>query len=149
VAWTAALLGKIPPAAPLRWLLALRSDGIKDLAKGYLHEKQWSAEHTHAGQADEAWDPELPAGIRQLFVAATLSRSEGSMWGRLVGDLLVGPASAGDRSQDADVRWLGGMNHFDLLCHDRVYDTMLRWLRDEESAQLARTADVASSLASR
>jgi len=58
-----------------------------------------------------------------------LSRSEGSLWGRLVGDLLVAPSSAGDPSQAADVAWLGGLHHFGLLHHDTVYDVVLEWLR--------------------
>lgn len=125
VAGAAALLGRFATAAPLVGLLALRSDGIKDLARGYLHEEQWQEDA-------EALDPTatvLPAGVRQYFVAVTLSRTEGSLWGRLVGDLLVAPASAADRTQSADFQWFGGMNHFDLLRHDAIYDAMLTWLR--------------------
>jgi hypothetical protein len=58
-----------------------------------------------------------------------LSRSEASLWGRLVGDLLMAPSSAGDPSQAADVEWLGGLHHFDLLYHNTVYDAVLEWLR--------------------
>lgn len=126
VAGTAALLGRFATAAPLVGLLALRSDGIKDLAKGYLHEHQWQNED------QETLDPVatvLPVGVRQYFVAVTLSRTEGSLLGRLVGDLMVGPTSAADRTQSADFQWFGGMNHFDLLRHDTIYDAVLAWLR--------------------
>jgi pimeloyl-ACP methyl ester carboxylesterase len=122
VAWAAALLGRFATATPLVGLLALRSDGIKDLARGYLHQDQWQDD-------DVAVDTVLPAGVRQYFVAVTLSRTEGSLWGRLVGDLLVAPASAADRTQNADFQWLGGLHHFDLLRHDAVYDAVLAWLR--------------------
>ena len=105
-----ALLGRFATAAPLVRLLALRSDGIKDLARGAL-------------------PPDRPDEVRQLFVAATLSRAEGSLLGRLFGDLLVPPASAGDPTQRADVRWFGGMHHFELQSHDLVYDAVLEWLR--------------------
>jgi len=104
------LFGRFATTAPLVRLLALRSDGIKDLARGTLHST-------------------LPAGVRQYFVAVTLSRSEGSLLGRLFGDLMVLPASAGDRTQQADLQWFGGMHHFDLQRHDLVYDAMLAWLR--------------------
>lgn len=119
----AALLGRVAVLAPVVRLLALRSDGIKDLARGSLHQ---DAEDAVDGQRV---DTALPAAVRQYFVAATLSRSEGSLWGRLVGDLLVAPSSAGDPSQSADVEWLGGLHHFDLLHHDTVYDALLGWLR--------------------
>lgn len=126
VAGAAALLGRFVTAAPLVGLLALRSDGIKDLAKGYLHQDQWL---DHDGEAPDDVTTVLPAGVRQYFVAVTLSRTEGSLWGRLFGDLLVAPTSAGDRTQSADFQWFGGMNHFDLLRHDTIYDAVLTWLR--------------------
>jgi pimeloyl-ACP methyl ester carboxylesterase len=126
VAGTAALLGRFATAAPLVGLLALRSDGIKDLAQGYLHQDQWQDENADALVSVATV---LPAGVRQYFVAVTLSRTEGSLWGRLVGDLLVAPTSAADRTQSADFQWFGGMNHFDLLRHDTIYDAVLAWLR--------------------
>jgi pimeloyl-ACP methyl ester carboxylesterase len=119
----AGMLGRIAVLAPVVRLMALRSDGIKDLAKGYLHEGQWAG-----GGVGQPVDTVVPASVRQLFVAATLSRSEGSLWGRLFGDLMVTPASAADRTQTADLEWLGGLHHFDLLHHDAVYDAILRWL---------------------
>jgi pimeloyl-ACP methyl ester carboxylesterase len=114
----ATLFGRFAVLAPAVRLLALRSDGIKDLARGSLH------------QEGQPVDTVVPAGVRQYFVVATLSRAEGSLWGRLVGDLLVTPSSAGDISQAADVEWLGGLHHFDLLHHDTVYDAVLGWLCD-------------------
>jgi len=113
----ATLLSRFATMAPAVRLMALRSDGIKDLARGSLH------------RDEQPVDTVVPAGVRQYFVVATLSRSEGSLLGRLVGDLLVAPSSAGDPSQTADVEWLGGLHHFDLLHHDTVYDAVLGWLR--------------------
>lgn len=69
--------------------------------------------------------PESEAGIRRLFVSATLSRTEGSIWGRLVGDLLVAPVTVSDPAEEADIVWL---NHFSLLHDDAVYETLLGWL---------------------
>jgi pimeloyl-ACP methyl ester carboxylesterase len=117
----AALFGRVAVLAPVVRLLALRSDGIKDLARGSVRPADSTDEQPVATV--------VPAGVRQYFVVATLSRSEGSLWGRLVGDLLVAPSSAGDASQAADVEWLGGLHHFDLLHHDTVYDAVLGWLR--------------------
>ncbi len=123
VARAAALLDRIRPAAPLSWLLALRSDGIKDLAEGYLHEHQWAGD-----RVVERAEAVLPDNVRQLHVSATLSRSQDSVLGRVVGDLMVGPSSAADPEQDADRRWLGGITHFDLPRHDAVHQTLLDWL---------------------
>jgi pimeloyl-ACP methyl ester carboxylesterase len=117
----AGLVGRFATMAPLVRLLALRSDGIKDLARGSLLDE---------GQANtRPTGTTPPSGIRQFFVAATLSRSEGSLLARTVGDLLVAPSSAADRMQAADFAWLGGLHHFDLLSHDTVYNALLNWLR--------------------
>ncbi|HWM06901.1 MAG TPA: hypothetical protein VNP92_31570 [Actinophytocola sp.] len=121
----AEMLGKFTVLAPVVRLLALRSDGIKDLAWASVHQDRLAEN----GVAGRPVDTGLPAGVRQLFVAATLSRSEGSLWGRLIGDLIVAPSSAGDHTQAADLEWLGGLHHFDLLSHDAVYDVVLGWLR--------------------
>lgn len=120
VGWAAGSFGKFAMMAPLVRLLSLRSDGIRDLARGSL----LGENHVDAASAETM----LPPGVRQYFVAVTLSRSEGSLLGRLVGDLLVVPSSAGNRMQRADFEWLGGLHHFDLLSHDIVYGALLRWL---------------------
>ncbi|WP_410643930.1 esterase/lipase family protein [Amycolatopsis sp. lyj-346] len=130
VAQVAGLLGKSPVATPLARLLSTRSDGIQDLAHGYVHRSQWSA------GAESPWRPEGGAGVRRLFVSATLSRTEGSTWGRLVGDLLVAPVRADDLTEDADIVWLGGLNHFSLLHDDAVYEALLDWLRAAEPTRV-------------
>ncbi|HEX6342226.1 esterase/lipase family protein [Umezawaea sp.] len=119
----AALLARVRPAAPLSWLLALRSDGIKDLAGGLLHEHQWAG-----GQDSGPSDAVLPDGVRQLYVVATVSRSEDSVLSRVVGDLVVSTSSAADPERNADRRWLGGLTHFDLVRHETVHQTLLDWL---------------------
>ncbi|MEU5260680.1 alpha/beta fold hydrolase [Amycolatopsis sp. NPDC021455] len=122
VAQLAELLSKSSLTAPLARLLAIRSDGIQDLAHGYIHRTQWDT------GANSPWRPEGGAGIRRLFVSATLSRTEGSTWGRLVGDLLVSPITDDDLPEAADIAWLGGLHHFSLLHDDAVYQTLLEWL---------------------
>lgn len=118
----AGILGRFAALAPAARLMALRSDGIKDLARGSLHQD-------HRAEYGRPVDAGLPAGVRQLFVVATLSRSAGSLRGRLIGDLVVAPSSAGDRTQTADLEWLGGLHRFDLLSHDAVYGVVAEWLR--------------------
>ena len=122
VAQLAGLLSKSALTAPLARLLAIRSDGIQDLAHGYIHRTQWATD------AEPPWRPEDETGIRRLFVSATLSRTEGSIWGRIIGDLLVSPVTDDDLTEDADIAWLGGLHHFSLLHDDAVYHTLLEWL---------------------
>lgn len=122
----ATLLDRLIVTAPLGRLLALRSNGIKDLAHGHVHPSQ-RRDRTDDVAAVAA--PAFPPSVRQCFVAVTLARSETSIWSRLIGDLLVTPTSAADTGHTADLHWLGGLHHFDLLRHDTVYDTMIDWLR--------------------
>lgn len=130
VARLARLLGRSRLTSPLTRLLATRSDGIQDLARGYVHSAQWAPGH------EAGWRPGAGTGVRRLFVSATLSRTEGSAWGHLFGDLLVTPVRAGDLTEEADVVWLGGLNHFGLLHDDAVYTTLRDWLaRDHRQSR--------------
>jgi pimeloyl-ACP methyl ester carboxylesterase len=122
------LLGKSPLTSPLTRLLTARSDGIRDLAHGYVHRAQW----TPGAGAEWRPEPGSGVGIRRLFVSATLSRTEGSTWGRLIGDLLVTPVTADDLTEEADIAWLGGLNHFRLLYDTAVYETLVGWLRTDD-----------------
>ncbi|WIX98706.1 hypothetical protein QRX60_32170 [Amycolatopsis mongoliensis] len=125
VAHLVRLAGRSSLTRPLTRLLAARSDGIRDLAHGYVHSAQWAPGH------EAGWRPAPGSGtgIRRLFVSATLSRTEGSAWGHLFGDLLVTPVRAGDLTDEADIVWLGGLNHFGLLHDAAVYTTLRDWLR--------------------
>jgi pimeloyl-ACP methyl ester carboxylesterase len=118
-------------SAPLAELLRLRSAGVKDLRYGDLHEGAWSGLDPDAPRrTGEPIETVLPAGIRHYFVSATLARTESSLLARAFGDLLVMPSSAGDATQTAERRWIGGMNHFGLMAENEVYATMLDWLTD-------------------
>ncbi|MGW4524996.1 lipase family alpha/beta hydrolase [Amycolatopsis sp. NPDC004378] len=125
VAQLARLLSKSSLTAPLARLLAIRSDGIQDLAHGYVHRTQWAT----GAKSPPTRQPDDDTRIRRLFVSATLSRAEGSSWGRVVGDLLVSPVTDDDLAEAADTAWLGGLHHFSLLHDDTVYMTLLDWLR--------------------
>jgi pimeloyl-ACP methyl ester carboxylesterase len=108
VARVAAACGRVG-LRPLARLVALRSDGIKDLA-------------------DIAHDEEWPDGVREYRLDATMARSAESRWARL-GDLVVAPSDAVAVGSTVERGWLGGLHHLDLLHHDSVYDAVLAWLR--------------------
>lgn len=126
-------LRRLPESAPLGKLLDVRSDGIKDLRYGYLHEEQWR--DLDPGQL---LDPSpraaarTPGGVRQHFYTVTIGRDRDGFLARFLGDLLVTPASSEDLSQNATSRhWTGGLHHFDLLHHDEVYERLRHWLCTE------------------
>jgi triacylglycerol lipase len=104
-------LGWFRQSAPLAPLFTLRSAGIKDLRDGL------------AVIRDE---PTAPG--RQLFLAATIAKDPASWPGRVLGDLLVTPASATDLRQPADRYVFGGISHSALLRHPQVYAELRRWL---------------------
>lgn len=125
------LLRKLPETAPLGQLLELRSEGIKDLRYGDLHDEQWANRDPDV-LVSRTKRPQvvLPDGARQHFLSATIARSHDGLLGRTLGDALVPPASAADESQEADRSWVGGLHHFDLLHHDEVYHRVRDWLTD-------------------
>jgi hypothetical protein len=129
-------LARLPETRPLARLLSLRSVGIKDLRHGTLVEADWTdrdldalgpAEHTHVPLHD---------GARHFVVLATLSRNPSGRLADVLGDLLVPPRSASGDTGDDDrlafppdhVHRLGGLHHFDLLNHPRIYQQIRLWL---------------------
>jgi pimeloyl-ACP methyl ester carboxylesterase len=111
-----AALELLPETRALANALNLRSAGIKDLCR-------------------DCEFPFLPTA-NQYFVSATITRDAAAPAGRLVGDLLVLPASAWDHAGRGrrltfpldHYRHLGSANHFDLLNHPAIYEQIRRWL---------------------
>ena len=113
----ASALRMVPEASPLADILDLRSAGIRDMRFGALDEARSDV-------------PLLP-GCRHTFITATVTRDQAHPLGWLLGDLLVRTESAGGRCRQRtiplppeSVVHLGGLNHFDLLDHDAVYDVL-------------------------
>ncbi len=131
-------LARLPETRPLARVLSLRSVGIKDLRHGTLVEDDW------AGRDLDGPDPGLRTvvplqdGARHFVVLATLSPFPDGRLADLFGDLMVSPRSAlGDTGADDrlgfptdHVQRVGGLHHFDLLDHPRVYAHIRRWLTD-------------------
>jgi pimeloyl-ACP methyl ester carboxylesterase len=113
---TAGRLEMLPETRALATALNARSVGIKDLC-------------------EDCDIPYLPSA-NQYFVSATLSRDASAPAGRLVGDLLVLPASAWDHGGRGrrltfpldHYRHVGHANHFQLLNHPAIYDQIRQWL---------------------
>jgi hypothetical protein len=138
VAATAAsiALRKLPETRAIADALSSRSVGIKDLRFGDIRAEDW------ADIADlDAWRAEplecapLIDTATHYYIGATIGRRNDTVAARVIGDALVPWASAsgnGPRRRLAlDVdrgRHLGGLHHFDLLNHPRVYAVLEEWL---------------------
>lgn len=133
--WAAGLL---PETRPFADLLELRSDGVLDLRDGAIVPADvplpidrwpWGERGTHVP---------LLEGVRHHAVGTTMARDpESWLAANVLGDLLVTPASAASRArgerrlafEEDDVVILGGVDHFALLHHPKVYAHVRRWLR--------------------
>ena len=126
-------LRRLPETRPVATLLATRSAGIKDLRHGTLVEDDWAGRDLDGPERGPHTSVPLLDGARHFVVLATLPRDPQSRAAHLVGDLLVPPRSAAGEGLDypADhVHRLGGLHHFDLLSHPRVYAQLRTWLLD-------------------
>jgi len=130
------LLRRLPETKPLGDALASRSVGIKDLRYGDILEADWSAvEDLDAVRAEPTNCAPLLDGAEHFYIGATLAARHDTPVARIVGDALVPFASAAgankSRTLGLDVdrgRHLGGLHHFDLLNHPRVYAVLRDWL---------------------
>lgn len=119
-ATAADLLGRLPETRGIGDVLDLRSPGIRDLER----------------------TPAVPDvdGVEVHLVAALVSRSRSRVAREVVGDLLVGEASAGGRASDgtrlrvATHATLIGLHHFDLLNHPAVDVHVRQLLADQVGA---------------
>ncbi len=113
------VMGRVPEVAAIGRFLEYRSTGILDLRHGLARDVQ-----------------NLP-NARYRLVAATLTRSHGSVSAGTVGDCLVPYASALGRQRDggemfpgAETLHVPASHHFDLLNHHDVCAAIRSWLRD-------------------
>jgi len=144
------VLAKLDESRPLASVLDRRSAGIKDLRAGYLLDEHWR----HAGPRPKSPGSDVPLipWANHYVVSATLTTSRRNPLGRLMGDLLVQPASARGRSRRGGhipfpaehMRHFGGLHHFRLLNHPAVYAAMREWLDSASSIQ----TEVGSALVS-
>lgn len=128
------MLGRLDESRPLASVLDTRSAGIKDLRAGSLLDDDQS--EVGPGSKRRGNDVPLISTANHYAVSATVTTSRRNPLGRLVGDLLVQPASARGRSRDGrhipfpveHKRHFGGLHHFELLNHPPVYEAMREWL---------------------
>jgi pimeloyl-ACP methyl ester carboxylesterase len=130
-------LAKLTETQALATLVNGRSVGIKDLRFGYLLDDEWRDCDADTCLQDHRSDVPLLPTANYYVIAATLARDSQSPSGRLIGDLLVQPASATGRHPHGrhipfpvgNGRQFGGLHHLHLLNHPDVYHAMRTWLQ--------------------
>ena len=129
-------LRRLPETAPIADALASRSAGIKDLRFGDLLADDWAAiTDLEAWREEPTACPPLLDGVDHYYVGATIGRRHDTVAARVFGDALVPFASASGEGKIRRLglavdrgRHLGGLHHFDLLNHPRVYAVLRDWL---------------------
>jgi pimeloyl-ACP methyl ester carboxylesterase len=129
-------MARLAETRSLATLISGRSVGIKDLRFGYLVDADWTGCDPDTCLTDHRTDVPLLSTANHYLISATLAGAADSPTGRLIGDLLVLPASAsgGHRSGRhipfpvGNHQHFGGLHHFHLLNHPDVYRTMRGWL---------------------
>ncbi|MGX6449866.1 esterase/lipase family protein, partial [Patulibacter sp. S7RM1-6] len=130
--------GLAPETQLLTNLLGLRSAGVLDLRHGAIVPEDVPPAVDRWPWGERGTAVPLLEGVRHHALGVTLARDPASWLARTVlGDLLVTPDSATGRARGdrrlafgvEDAVLLGGLNHFDLLHHPRVYAQLRRWLR--------------------
>lgn len=137
--WADTTLESHPYAAPFARLGKIRSAGITDMRYGNLLEADWKGRDRFAPTIDLRKPVPLPGDVQSYAIAATRQPDVGS-GPDMLGDGLVTLDSALGRHPNpemslgfADSRtWIAcGMNHWDLLSHQAVYQHLCSWLASE------------------
>lgn len=130
------LMRRVPEALPVAQVLDVRSVGIRDLRFGAITDSDWDG-HEPDHFEDPCGDVPLLEGVRHCTVYATLASRHDGLAGRLLGDLLVYHSSATGAGRTRKIAFtaedtfhLGGLSHFALLNHPRVYAQVRDWLAE-------------------
>jgi hypothetical protein len=131
-------LRRLPETQPVARALATRSVGIKDLRFGDVLADDWAAlTDLDDIRAEPQTCPALLECADHYYIGATIGRRHDTVAARVLGDALVPFASASGEGKVRRLglavdrgRHLGGLHHFDLLNHPRVYAVLRDWLGD-------------------
>jgi hypothetical protein len=145
--WLHLTLGKSAYTAAFTHLGRIRSAGITDLRYGNLLDGDWRDMDRFEHIGDARQTVPLPEGIQCFAIAATTGRQAGGLHDQLLGDGLVPLGSALGQHEDPlralsiprGRLWIGrGMNHFDLLSRQDVYDQIRLWFGSAERHEQAQ-----------
>ena len=130
--WASRFLEQLPETQAYAPLLDA-SPGIRDMRFGYVADDDWAECDAGTCLDDHGTNVPLLATANHYAVSATIVDDPNSPAGRLVGDLVVQPASAHGQSSCSRLRFLDHLNvpgrhHFHLLNDSRIYAAMHDWL---------------------
>ncbi|CAN5356869.1 hypothetical protein BH09ACT10_BH09ACT10_11930 [soil metagenome] len=119
-----------PQSSPLSGILDARSVGILDLRHGYISRDEWSGQDLTAQWGlDRIAAAPLPRA-EYHFIAATLGPSRHNPFGDLLVDYksATGAHRSGSIVEGAELRYVPSVDHFALLNHSNVGDSIVGWL---------------------
>jgi len=135
--WINILMEISPYSEPFARLGKLRSSGITDLRYGTILDKDWKGQDRFKYSKDNRSAVPLPDNVQCYTVAATTGKESNKLNNDLIGDGLVTLNSALGYNKNHDLnlefpeshQWIGrNMNHFDILNHSDVYQTIKKWI---------------------
>jgi pimeloyl-ACP methyl ester carboxylesterase len=130
--WTARVLEQLPETQAYAPLLDV-SPGVRDMRFGYVADDDWAECDAGTCLDDHGTDVPLLGTANHYAVSATVVDDPDTLAGRVVGDLVVQPASAHgqtgrSRLQFFDQLNVPGRHHFQLLNDPSIYAAMQDWL---------------------
>ena len=125
-------------------VLKARSEGIKDLRYGYIHDAEWQGQDPDALWGNNAQGVAPIAGVTFVAIAGTLTQDPEHPVGALLGDLMVRVTSATHYNGVGDdgvehipfraERVFPGTDHLRLANHPEVYAVVRRALQGDDLA---------------
>ena len=137
--WVTVALGVSRYTAAFARLGKIRSAGITDLRYGSFLDEDWEDRDRFARDSDTRRILPLPDGVQCYAIGAAIPTGESVPSAPLLGDGLVPLRSALGQHPDParnlpfpeSQQWIGyGMNHWDLLDREEVYEQIRGWLAD-------------------
>ncbi|MDO9451823.1 MAG: alpha/beta hydrolase [Stagnimonas sp.] len=116
------VLEAFPLSRPLAKVLAVRSEGIRDLRHGFVADEHWKKRTAEERTADARSEiPRLPT-VKYHFIGSSIGIDEHHWLGKAIGDGLVKlPSSTARELADADTATLYNAHHMQLLNHPAIY----------------------------
>lgn len=116
------VLEAFPLSRPLAKVLAVRSDGIRDLRHGFVADEHWKKRSAEELTADARTEIPRVASVDYHFIGSSIGLDEHHWLGKAIGDGLVKlPSSTARELADADTATLYNAHHMQLLNHPAIY----------------------------
>lgn len=116
------VLEAFPLSRPLAKVLAVRSEGIRDLRHGFVADEHWKKRTVEERNADARTEIPRIASVKYHFIGSSIGLDEHHWLGKAIGDGLVKlPSSTARELADADTATLYNAHHMQLLNHPLVF----------------------------